>query len=611
MKKLMNSLAAKVGAIILLVLMLWVCFAGVFAAVYMITENIYLSPSSALQETLSSRAYRDAYEIASQCYYSGDAEFPQGNMTYDVYCNNELVQSNVTTDRDSYPTGCRFTVELTMSNYDIYTVDMFLDPDMPQNDVYMMLSRMFDIVYSLRYSVYFIVLAALIAGVFLSVFLACAAGHRAGTDRLGGALSRIPFDIETAAVALAVFLGLGVLFELNSSEIGLFAVALVLVGSAIAVIVILYCMSLALRIKQGTLIRGTLIYKCLRWLGHILRALGRGIVALFRAVPLVWRTALCCCGVGLWLIMIVLLDGIGSRAVLMFGTVGLISVFAVYYATMLRRLELAAGRMAKGELEQSVNLSNMTGSLRRTGESLNSISVGMSAAVDERMRSERFKTELITNVSHDLKTPLTSIINYSDLIARETTDNENIKKYSAELTRQSERLKKLIIELVEASKAATGSIELDMAPCELNVLLTQAVGEYQQKLADNDLTMVSSIPHDNIRIIADAPRLWRVLDNLIGNALKYSQPGTRVYLSLTREGGRVLVILKNTSRTQLNIPADELMERFVRGDSSRHTEGNGLGLSIARSLTELMGGQLRLTVDGDLFKATLDFAEAK
>ena len=233
----------------------------------------------------------------------------------------------------------------------------------------------------------------------------------------------------------------------------------------------------------------------------------------------------------------------------------------------------------------------------------------LTAAVDQRMRSERMKTELITNVSHDIKTPLTSIINYADLIGKEPPNSEKIPEYAAVLTRQSERLKRLIEDLVEASKASTGNLEVNLAPCQPGVLLTQAAGEYEQKLKDAGLDLVTRQPETAVTILADGRRLWRVFDNLMNNICKYAQRGTRVYLTLEERDGQAVISFKNTSRAPLDIPAEELLERFVRGDAARGGEGNGLGLSIARSLTELQKGTLELTVDGDLFKVVLRFSE--
>ncbi|MEG2004359.1 MAG: HAMP domain-containing sensor histidine kinase, partial [Clostridia bacterium] len=220
---------------------------------------------------------------------------------------------------------------------------------------------------------------------------------------------------------------------------------------------------------------------------------------------------------------------------------------------------------------------------------------------------ERLKTELITNVSHDIKTPLTSIINYVDLISKEDCENEKIVEYTEVLARQSERLKKLIEDLVEASKVSTGNVEVALAPCDVGVLLSQTAGEYEQRLEASSLALILSSPKNPVTVMADGRLIWRVFDNLMNNVCKYSQPGTRVYLSLEVLGGEALVSLKNTSKSALNISSEELMERFVRGDGSRSTEGSGLGLSIAKSLTALQNGSLNLVIDGDLFKVTLKF----
>ena len=227
--------------------------------------------------------------------------------------------------------------------------------------------------------------------------------------------------------------------------------------------------------------------------------------------------------------------------------------------------------------------------------------------MEERLKSERLKTELITNVSHDIKTPLTSIINYSDLISKESCENEKMKEYSEALHRQSERLKKLINDLMDASKVSTGNVEVLLAPCEADIFLTQAVGEYEEKLKNHELTLVTKIMQESLKIMVDGRHMWRIFDNLMSNVFKYAQGGTRVYLTLEKIEGKAVFSLKNISHYPLDISSEELMERFVRGDKSRHTEGSGLGLSIAKSLTQLQGGEFDLTVDGDFFKVVLKF----
>lgn len=273
----------------------------------------------------------------------------------------------------------------------------------------------------------------------------------------------------------------------------------------------------------------------------------------------------------------------------------------------MQRLQDGSGRIAAGDLSQPIDTRRMFWEFKKHGENINKMSDGISLAVEERMKSERFKTELITNVSHDIKTPLTSIINYVDLIKKEEIPNETVKEYVEVLDRQSARLKKLIEDLMEASKASTGNMTVYMEDCDVEVLLTQLIGEFEDKLTTNQLEVVLQKPEHPVIISADGRHMWRVLDNLLNNACKYSLPGTRVYISLVQTGYEAKVTFKNISKAALNIPSDELMERFVRGDSSRNTEGSGLGLSIAQSLTELMKGSMKLEIDGDLFKVMLTF----
>nr|WP_305147810.1 HAMP domain-containing sensor histidine kinase [Clostridium sp. DFI.5.61] len=226
------------------------------------------------------------------------------------------------------------------------------------------------------------------------------------------------------------------------------------------------------------------------------------------------------------------------------------------------------------------------------------------------MKSERFKAELITNVSHDLKTPLTSIINYVNLLKMEEVENPKAREYIEVLDRKSQRLKKLTEDLVEASKASTGALTVNREKIGMCQLVDQALGEYEEKLEARKLTVVPSLPEGETYVYADGRHLWRVIDNLLGNCAKYAMEGTRIYLELVRGKGQVTLSIKNISRDPLNVPPERLMERFVRGDESRTTEGSGLGLSIARSLTELQGGTFELAVDGDLFKATVTMPQS-
>ncbi len=274
----------------------------------------------------------------------------------------------------------------------------------------------------------------------------------------------------------------------------------------------------------------------------------------------------------------------------------------------------AAGHLAAGDMEYRIHdaqKKNLLGSLHQQAEALNSIGDGMKIAVRDQMKAERMQAALITNVSHDLKTPLTSIISYTDLLQKDHTPEQE-KDYLDALSRQSARLKRLCEDIVEASKASSGMIEADLREVSLKELAEQAAAEYQEKLQKAEIALIMDLKPENPIIRADGRLLWRVLSNLLSNVVKYAQPGTRAYFSSREEEpGKITISLKNTSREQLNIEPEELMERFVRGDNSRHSEGSGLGLSIARSLTETMGGTFRLGIQGDLFEAVITLPEAE
>ena len=273
----------------------------------------------------------------------------------------------------------------------------------------------------------------------------------------------------------------------------------------------------------------------------------------------------------------------------------------------MKELHEGGKRVASGDMSQPIDTERMYWKFKEHGENINKVSDGIALAVEERMKSERFKTELITNVSHDIKTPLTSIINYVDLMKKEEVQDEKLIEYMDVLDRQSARLKKLIEDLIEASKASTGNLAVNLEECDIEVLLTQVIGEFEERLEKNQLEVVVDKPDHPVKMMADGRHMWRVLDNLLNNACKYSLPGSRVYVTLKQDASEAVITFKNISKTALNIPSDELMERFVRGDSSRNTEGSGLGLSIAQSLTELMQGNMKLDIDGDLFKVILRF----
>ncbi|MBE5986739.1 MAG: GHKL domain-containing protein [Paenibacillaceae bacterium] len=263
--------------------------------------------------------------------------------------------------------------------------------------------------------------------------------------------------------------------------------------------------------------------------------------------------------------------------------------------------------ISNGNTTYKIDTRLFYGKERELAENINHISTGLETALQEKVRSERLKADLITNVSHDIKTPLTSIINYVDLIKREKIQDPRIQGYLEVLEQKSQRLKTLTEDLVEASKASSGNLKLDMTSIDFVELIYQTNGEFEEKFALRHLELVSTLPDNAMLIEADGRYLWRVLENLYNNAFKYAMEHSRVYVDITKEEDKILFTIKNISENPLNIRADELTERFVRGDVARTTEGSGLGISIAKSLTELQGGQFQLYIDGDLFKATVAF----
>ncbi len=481
-------------------------------------------------------------------------------------------------------------------DYVSYTVCFQLRSPFTANDAYAVTATWVHIVYALRWWMFVIALAFLLLGIWFFIILMRTSGRAPDGSLRAGPLDKVPFDLLLALCLLGAALLFNLVWEIRDDLtqnvfgcIGLGALACVGLG---------LCMSFAGRVKRNALWRNTLIYRILR-----------GLWKLIGKLPLIWRTALIVLAVCLFEFLVIALAGAETDNLLIcWFFEKLILVPAVLYLALgLRKLQAGGSALAAGDLSYQTDTKGLVWALKSHGENLNAIALGMNRAVEERLKSERMKTELITNVSHDLKTPLTSILNYSGLIAAEPCENEKITEYAQVLTRQSERLTRLIDDLVEASKASTGSLEVHLAPVEAQVLVQQAAGEYSERLRAAGLELVTKVPDTPIRILADGRRMWRIFDNLMNNIFKYALPGTRVYLSLEQMKDSAVISFKNTSSAPLDISEEELLERFVRGERSRTTEGNGLGLSIARSLAELQGGKLRLYIDGDLFKAILVF----
>ena len=368
-------------------------------------------------------------------------------------------------------------------------------------------------------------------------------------------------------------------------------------------------LSLVRRIKAGTLWKNSLIRTVLKWIGKcsgkladFARAFSRNTaekikVLLVGGAFLFLQFLIIGCGftgAGVFLIILLIVD---AAAV----------IFIIRKADGLDLIMDGLKKISDGELQYKIKTDTLTGKQKVMAEYINNIGSGLDAAVENSLKKERMQTELITNVSHDLKTPLTSIINYVDLMKRENPTDPKIQEYLRILDEKSQRLKVLTEDVVEASKASTGNIKLEMNDIDFVEMVQQVIGEFEEKFKEKNLTMMVHFTDEPSIIYADGQRMWRVLENVFGNVVKYAMEGTRVYAEISNRNKKVTFSLKNISAQPLNISADELTERFIRGDVARNTEGSGLGLSIAKSLTELQGGEFKLYLDGDLFKVMITF----
>ena len=319
------------------------------------------------------------------------------------------------------------------------------------------------------------------------------------------------------------------------------------------------------------------------------------------------KLVMCFCFFAAANIICLLLSFIGIGIPLFILLWGAVLIFLMKQCVQRQKVKEGIHEIAGGNLNFQIPVEDLTGDNLEMAKDMNNVREGMQNAIQEQMKSERLRTDLITNVSHDIKTPLTSIINYVDILKREDIQDEKIRSYIEILDRKSQRLKHLTEDLVEASKISSGNINLNIDEINLKQLLKQTNGEFEEKFARKNLSLVCTLPESQMLIRADGRRMWRVIENLYNNAAKYAMPNTRVYVDGEFKNGKVIVTIKNMSEYPLNFSAEELMERFVRGDVSRNTEGSGLGLEIARNLTVMQKGSFDIYLDGDLFKVTIAF----
>ncbi len=507
-----------------------------------------------------------------------------------------------------------------------------------EKDYIYYMGNFYDLLIKHESDLYIVALVSSLLSLLAFIILLRIAGHtKKSEDIYISKFDKFPVDILTVVyLGLTVLLGFAcftlygamgdwwyynkILFEMVP-----FIIVLCIIGVFVDFVLLANLLiTMSVRFKTSTFIKSTIIYKLIILIGKILRIIwkcfvkiikgfwkickkiNKNIWKLIRKVPMVWKTV-----IGVVVILFVEFIALAIWDEIFYFTLFVLScilcVGVIFVAILLKDIKKGTEEIANGNVYRKINTKYLFLDLKDHAENINNMSDGIRKAVAEQMKSERFKTELITNVSHDIKTPLTSIINYVDLLEKEEIDNDTAKDYIDVLSRQSSRLKKLIDDLLEASKASTGNISVNLMKFELGILLSQALGEYEERFEKNNLHVVLNKPDEMLFVMADNRHMWRVFDNVLNNIAKYTQQGTRVYIDAKRNGKNVEISFRNISKDALNISGDELMERFVRGDSSRNTEGSGLGLSIAKSLTEVQNGKLDIQIDGDLFKVLLTF----
>ena len=451
---------------------------------------------------------------------------------------------------------------------------------------------------------YLIPLSA-ISIIIMIVYLIWATGHEKGKEGIQlNSIDRISYEIISIVIMFVI--GMMMSFAIASIETQipqriLMSVFLLcyLIGYACLAV---WVSTTIRRLKTKQFIRSFLIYKACKWTKVTIEKIFKKVTDkqnTNRKITIMYWGF-----VGISIILACTMwSGIGLLVLIVFW-------IWVYYKLLqynkkVQKINEALRNIYEGNPSVKLNEEELEGTLKIMAKYINDIAGGFTNAIEQSLKSERLKTELITNVSHDIKTPLTSIINYVDLLKKGDINNAQIEQYIAVLDKKSQRLKKLIEDLVEASKVSSGNVKLNMEIINLKELLNQTVGEFEDKLEKKNLKIEMDLPNENVLIKADNRYLYRVIENVFSNISKYALEGSRVYIKLEKQREEVYLEFKNISKDKLNISAEELMQRFVRGDKSRYTEGSGLGLSIAESLTELQGGKFKIDIDGDLFKVEI------
>lgn len=483
-----------------------------------------------------------------------------------------------------------------------FSVYTSLENDLTYYDQYRTNKTVFDMAQILYKPALYLLPLSIIAVLVLLIMNCFLIGLRnENGEVILNAFDKTPLLVALIILFILFMIGCGFLIALTSENL-----TLILSGTAIGAVIgyisfVFFLETIIKRIKSRTLFRNTITYRILRWIKSLITSMTRNANMTVKLI--------------LIFIAFGILNIIGfslsiSEPIGIFILIAIwVYAFAKMHQWLVRYIEIknAINEIYMGNTEVHLDEKRYKGSLNSMAIQVNDIAGGLSNAIQEKLKSERLKTELITNVSHDIKTPLTSIINYVDLLKKGKMPNEQAEEYLNILDNKSQRLKRLTEDLVEASKASSGNIKLNIEKLNVNELLKQVSGEFEDKFKSRNLEEVMSLPEKNVYINADSRYMYRILENMYSNISKYAMDNTRVYIDVIPNNNRITIQMKNISKEKLNISTEELMQRFVRGDSARNTEGSGLGLSIATSLTTLQGGTFNIYLDGDLYKVIIEF----
>ena len=492
----------------------------------------------------------------------------------------------------------------TDTSYSIIDYDIYTSCDlssMEEYSAYGINETLYTYMLENRTQPIYAIIVSTIALIIIAIYLIWSIGHKEGEVGITlNSIDKIPYEILVFVCLMILSVALAVVVNIG----GTINYVILLVGFLGYLVCYAMCAVIGVttikRIKAKKFIKSFLIYKigkfCFDKIQGWFRTINQNATENKR---IFWYYLLFI----IISIMLVSLFYTGIAIILLIG----FWIWAYYqikkYILEQEKIKNALKDIYEGKSNDvHLNESELKGALKEMAIYVNDIASGFSNAINESLKSERLKTELITNVSHDIKTPLTSIINYVDLLKKENIQDEKVKEYIDILDKKSQRLKKLTEDLVEASKVSSGNVKLNLENINIKELFNQTIGEFKDRFEEKNLIIETTIPNDNIKINADSRYLYRIIENLFSNITKYALEGSRVYIDIIEKEKIVDISIKNISKDKLNISSDELMQRFVRGDKSRYTEGSGLGLSIAKSLTELQGGTFDIIIDGDLFK---------